>query len=589
MAEVTKKLLDSVETCVDDMLEGLVAVNPGLRLLAGNRVVLREDWEEVRANRVAVVSGGGSGHEPGYHGFVGTGLLTAAVPGNIFASPPPDDVLAALRAVTGPAGAIVLVTNYTGDRLTFGIAVERARAEGLQVEMVCIGEDCAVSSKDKTAGRRGLAGTVFVQKIAGALSEEGKSLEEIVEAVKSAIASMGTMGVCLSPCSVPGSGPMFQVPHDTIELGLGVHGEAGVGRMKMDTAEKVVETVLTHMTNPDNTSRIEVKKGDSVALLVNNLGSTAYLELYIIARDAIKYLEARGVSVERSYVGPFVTSQEMAGMSLTLLRLDDTRRRCLDAATTAHAWFPTCPSPSTGTLRTTRTRVQLSTHSQQAATTTTDATKVEKETAQQIFCVVSAVCNSLVAAEEQLNDLDRACGDGDCGSTLAKGAKAILSALESADSPGLSCQTPTVLLQEMASIVEKSMGGASGGLYSLFLTAGAPSVMTAVTPACWTAALKAGVASIIRYGGADPGDRTMLDPLHSATEVLQALQVESADTMATLKEAVEAAENSAQRTASMAARAGRASYVSTDRLTRPDPGAQAVAIWMRAIYTTLEK
>ncbi|XP_078671712.1 triokinase/FMN cyclase-like isoform X2 [Branchiostoma floridae x Branchiostoma belcheri] len=554
MAEVTKKLLDSVETCVDDMLEGLVAVNPGLRLLAGNRVVLREDWEEVRANRVAVVSGGGSGHEPGYH-----------------------------------AGAIVLVTNYTGDRLTFGIAVERARAEGLQVEMVCIGEDCAVSSKDKTAGRRGLAGTVFVQKIAGALSEEGKSLEEIVEAVKSAIASMGTMGVCLSPCSVPGSGPMFQVPHDTIELGLGVHGEAGVGRMKMDTAEKVVETVLTHMTNPDNTSRIEVKKGDSVALLVNNLGSTAYLELYIIARDAIKYLEARGVSVERSYVGPFVTSQEMAGMSLTLLRLDDTRRRCLDAATTAHAWFPTCPSPSTGTLRTTRTRVQLSTHSQQAATTTTDATKVEKETAQQIFCVVSAVCNSLVAAEEQLNDLDRACGDGDCGSTLAKGAKAILSALESADSPGLSCQTPTVLLQEMASIVEKSMGGASGGLYSLFLTAGAPSVMTAVTPACWTAALKAGVASIIRYGGADPGDRTMLDPLHSATEVLQALQVESADTMATLKEAVEAAENSAQRTASMAARAGRASYVSTDRLTRPDPGAQAVAIWMRAIYTTLEK
>ncbi|CAH1262273.1 TKFC [Branchiostoma lanceolatum] len=589
MAKVTKKLLDSVETCVDDMLEGLVAVNPGLRLLAGHHVVLREDWEDVRANKVAVVSGGGSGHEPGYHGFVGSGLLTAAVPGNIFASPPPDDVQAALKAVTGPAGVIVLVTNYTGDRLTFGIAVERARAEGLQVEMVCIGEDCAVSSKDKTAGRRGLAGTVFVQKIAGALSEEGKSLGEIVDAVKSAISSMGTMGVCLSPCSVPGSGPMFQVPHDTIELGLGVHGEAGVGKMKMDTAEKVVETVLNHMTNPDNTSRIEVNKGDSVALLVNNLGSTAYLELYIIARDAIKYLEARGVSVERTYVGPFVTSQEMAGMSLTLLRLDDTRRRCLDAPTTAHGWFPVCPSPSTGTLRTTRTRVQLSTDTQQAATITADATKVDKDTAQQIFHVVSAVCNSLMTAEEQLNDLDRACGDGDCGSTLAKGAKAILSALGSADTPGLPCQTPAVLLQEMATIVEKSMGGASGGLYSLFLTAGAQSVMTSVTPASWTAALKAGVASIIRYGGANPGDRTMLDPLHSASEVLQALQGETADTMATLKEAVEAAENSAQRTASMAARAGRASYVSTDRLTRPDPGAQAVAIWMRAIYSTLEK
>jgi len=292
---VTKKLINNPRDVVNEALEGIVAANPGLNVLKGHSVIIREDVEELRKEgKVTLISGGGSGHEPAHAGFVGKGMLTAAVAGAVFTSPPTKSILAAIRAVGkgNDAGTLLIVKNYTGDRLNFGFAAERAKAEGMKVEMVVVGEDCALTSKDKTAGRRGLCGTILIHKIAGALAEEGKSLEEILQVVKTAASTMGTIGVSLGPCSVPGSLPSFVLGSDEMELGLGIHGEPGVKRVKMDQADQVVQTMVNHMCDIQSGAahKLNLKSGDSVALVVNNLGGTSVLELNIVAGSAIKYL-----------------------------------------------------------------------------------------------------------------------------------------------------------------------------------------------------------------------------------------------------------------------------------------------------------
>ncbi|XP_022787345.1 dihydroxyacetone kinase 1-like isoform X2 [Stylophora pistillata] len=261
----SKKLINDPLDVVDEALEGIVLANPGLKLLKNHRVIIREDVNELRkAGKVTLISGGGSGHEPSHAGFVGKGMLTAAVAGAVFTSPPTKSILAAIRAVGhgNKGGTLLIVKNYTGDRLNFGFAAERAKAEGIKVDMVVVGEDCALTSKDKTAGRRGLCGTVLIHKIAGALAEEGKSLEEISQVAKATAQAMGTIGVSLAPCSLPGSLPSFVLGIDEMELGLGIHGEPGVKRVKLDKVDQVVKTMIDHMTDVQGgaTYKLSLKK-----------------------------------------------------------------------------------------------------------------------------------------------------------------------------------------------------------------------------------------------------------------------------------------------------------------------------------------
>uniref|UniRef100_A0A8C9FSB8 Triokinase and FMN cyclase n=1 Tax=Pavo cristatus TaxID=9049 RepID=A0A8C9FSB8_PAVCR len=321
--EVPKKLVCSVTSCAEDALAGLVACNPGLQLLRGHRVALRSDLAALRG-RVALLSGGGSGHEPAHAGYIGKGMLSGVVAGAIFTSPAVGSILAAIRAVTeaGAVGTLLIVKNYTGDRLNFGLALERARAEGADVRMVVVGDDCAFASQKK-AGRRGLCGTVLVHKVAGAMAEAGASLDEIVTRVSALTKAMGTLGLSLSPCSVPGSKPTFQLANDEMELGLGIHGEAGVRRMKVMPVDEAVETMLAHMTDPSNASHLPLSPGASVVLVVNNLGGLSCLELSIVAGVAVRSLETRGVCIARALVGSFMTALEMAGISLTLLLVDE--------------------------------------------------------------------------------------------------------------------------------------------------------------------------------------------------------------------------------------------------------------------------
>lgn len=340
----SKKIINKPSEVVDEALEGLVFSNKNIQLLKNHRVVIRSDVQCVRKRGiVALISGGGSGHEPAHGGFVGRGALTAAVAGDVFTSPPTRSILAAIRAVGvgNSAGVLLIVKNYTGDRLNFGMAAERAKQQGIKIDMVIVNEDCALSSVDKTAGRRGLCGTVLIHKIAGAMAEDGKPLEEIVDALRKTVKAMGTMGVSLSPCSIPGFKPSFQLADDEIELGLGIHGEKGVERVKLLTAKQLVQRMVEHMSTDDDlkTDKVHLKKGDKIGLMVNNLGGSSYLELYIVAREAVHYLRSvKCVDVERIYVGTFMTSLEMAGVSLTLLHLDNERKKYLDSETTAPGW-----------------------------------------------------------------------------------------------------------------------------------------------------------------------------------------------------------------------------------------------------------
>lgn len=573
----SKKLVNTVLSCADDSLAGIVACNPALQLLQGHRVALRSDLENIEG-KVALISGGGSGHEPAHAGYIGKGMLTAVVAGPVFTSPAVGSILAAIRAVrqAGAVGILLIVKNYTGDRLNFGLALEQARLEGATVEMVIVGDDAAFTTQKK-AGRRGLCGTVLIHKVAGALAEEGTGLKEIVRRVTAVAAGIRTLGVSLSPCSVPGSRPTFQLAEDELELGLGIHGEAGVRRIKITTADKTVKIMLEHMTNPSNASHLSLKRGTSVCLVVNNLGGLSYLELNVVARSAVCYLERRGIHIARALVGSFMTALEMSGVSLTILPVDDELLNLLDSETTAVAWSQPAKLPVTGQKR------------------EREAPKECPEEEEECFpggdqsfpkmrLVLNAVSNKLLSLQDKLNDLDRAAGDGDCGSTHARAARAIQEWLDTRPLPN----DPSRLLSSLAKLLLDKMGGSSGALYGLFLIAAAKPLQIENDLAAWSLAMDAGIEAMMRYGGAEPGDRTMLDSLCAAAVELRALKNPQANLLLVLDKAVQRAEAAAESTKDMKAAAGRASYISSARLVEPDPGAVAAAAILRAVLEGLK-
>jgi dihydroxyacetone kinase-like protein len=323
---VLKKLINDPFDAVDEMVQGFVAVHEDTVRLVGERAVVRND---VGPAKVGIVIGGGSGHEPAFLGYVGSGLADAAAVGNIFAAPPPDVCLDAIRAVSTGMGVLLVFGNYAGDIMNFGIAAERAAAEGIDVRTVLVTDD--VASGARVAGhlqpRRGIAGDVIVFKCAGAMAERGASLDEVERVARAVNAATRTMGVALAPCEVPGAGRLsFELADDEMEIGLGLHGEPGMRRGPVMTADEtgdiLVETILADMPDP---------AGRKVALLVNGLGGTAQLDLYILYRAARRALERAGVAVARSLVGEFITSLEMAGASVTVTILDDELTGLLDA------------------------------------------------------------------------------------------------------------------------------------------------------------------------------------------------------------------------------------------------------------------
>lgn len=326
-----KKFINDAALVEDQMIQGMVKAYPKyLRKLDCGNVVVRAEKKE---GKVALISGGGSGHEPAHGGFVGKGMLDCAVAGPVFTSPTPDQIYEGIRAIATEAGVLMIVKNYTGDVMNFEMAAEMAQMEGIDVKQVVTNDDVAVKDSLYTIGRRGVAGTVFVHKIAGAKAEAGASLDEVQAVAQKVLDNVRTMGAAIAPCTVPAAGkPGFELGEDEMEVGIGIHGEPGTHREPMKTADEIVDMLLEQILGDLDYS------GSEVAVLVNGAGATPLMELYILNNHVADVLAAKGIRVYKTLVGEYMTSIEMQGFSLSLLRLDEELKALLDAPADTPAW-----------------------------------------------------------------------------------------------------------------------------------------------------------------------------------------------------------------------------------------------------------
>ncbi len=535
------QFMNKRENIVTEAIDGLLMASGGrLIRLDGYphiRVVLRADWDK---SRVALVSGGGSGHEPAHAGFVGPGMLTAAVCGDVFASPSVDAVLAGILAVTGSAGCLLIVKNYTGDRLNFGLAAERARAFGLKVSMVIVDDDIALPNLPQS---RGLAGTLFVHKIAGHLAENGHDLAAVTEAAEWVIAGAKSIGMSLDTCTVPGSHKENRIAPGMAELGLGIHGEPGVEQVDFTSAAHAMAAMIDKLATAQNA-------GPYVALL-NNLGGASVLEMSVLAYELLR--SPLGAKI-KYIIGPaaMMTSLDMRGVSISLLPLTSQIETALTAPVPLSAW-PGCQP---------NTPVKTKALPDGLAPIRPIPSQHKPTKNFLIQC-----CQIMISLESDLNALDAKSGDGDTGSTLAGAAHALIDAVDQ-----LPLSDHTQLYRAIGLELSQTMGGSSGVLLAIFFAAAGDAASSGLT---MRDALRAGLDRMQEIGGAKLGDRTMIDALQPALDALDD----------GLPAAAEAARKGANHTATMlTAKAGRAAYINAGNLSgHIDPGAEAVARLFEAL------
>lgn len=540
-----RQFIDHKNSLVVDAIDGILRSSGGAKLARldgypGIKVILRTDHNR---SQVTVIAGGGSGHEPAHAGFVGQGLLTAAVCGEIFASPSVDAVFAAIMTLTGKGGCLLIVKNYTGDRLNFGLAAERARTLGKKVKMVVVSDDIAIPN---IAQPRGIAGVLFVEKIAGHYAAKGWSLKKVVVEAQEAADGLVSLGISLSSCTLPGIGREDRVPRGKAELGLGIHGEPGVDLVEFKGAQVTVSLLLTHLFAKAKPSR-------NYAVLINNLGSTTPIEMHLLANEILKHPLAKKIKL---VCGPaaLVTSLDMHGFSLSLLSLNSEFEMALKSPVGALAWPGIYTNAKPKLLKL-------------PATLKSKSVLPSKNPA--LAALMDKACRIMIGAESKLNALDAKVGDGDTGSTMATAARHIQANLGKMPLAKLD-QFIAALSGEMTRV----MGGSSGVLLAIFC---ASASQEAASGKSWADALQAGLKKMMEYGGAKPGDRTMIDALMPALDALANAE--------NLAKAASAARKGADATAAMtSARAGRSTYVSADNLKGVnDPGAEAVALLLEGL------
>ncbi len=503
------------------------------------KFVVRGDWDK---SKVAIISGGGAGHEPAHVGFIGAGMLTAAISGEVFASPSVEAVLACILHVTGDAGCLLIVKNYTGDRLNFGLAAERAKKMGKKVEMVVVKDDVAIVDAPQP---RGIAGTLFVHKVAGYLSEKGVSLEEIkIKAEETATNSL-SLGIAISTCTLPGK--EIDNLETSAELGLGIHGEPGLEKVEFKNGKEAVAMVLSRLfagTDPEA----------DYALLINNLGSVTPLEMSIIANEV---LTSRYQDQIKLVIGPalLMTSLNMYGFSFSLLKLNPENEKILKEPVQPSSW-PMVVAPKEPKVFSID-YLQL-------------RKKFEPSMNPRVQDFIQTICAALLSSEDHLNSLDKRIGDGDTGSTFAAGANGIIELL---DAKTLPLNETGDLLVAIGELLASHMGGSSGVLSSIMFTNAGTCIAKGKDLAD---SLKSGIEMMMKYGGAKLGSRTMIDALIPAITKLKENDLEGAAL---------AAREGANSTAKMEkAESGRSSYLRAESLKDIiDPGAEAVAIIFESI------
>ncbi|WP_417270384.1 dihydroxyacetone kinase subunit DhaL [Celeribacter sp.] len=563
----TKKLINAPEDLISHALEGMIAAHPDMLTIKGDtgRAVVAKDGP--RDGKVGVIIGGGSGHEPAFAGYVGRGLADAAAVGNVFASPAPEQILDAARAADGGAGVLFLYGNYTGDVMNFDMAAQACEDLGIPARSFQVTDDVASAPKGREEERRGIAGDFFVFKIVGAAAEQGRDLDACVAAARHANDNCRSMGVALTACSMPQTGKLnFEIGADEMEIGMGIHGEPGMRRGPLETADAVTDELMGMILGD-----IELGAGDEVAVLVNGLGATGQLELYILHRRVAHILAERGVKIHHSWVGEYCTSLEMAGASVTLMKLDDDLKALLDAPCRTPALTVAGALPPKG-QHTTRN------HKDQAAKTAQDRNALITEGAispADFRAMILATADAILANRDWLSELDGVIGDGDHGITMDIGFAAVRTELaDGAD------ETITEMSERMAKAFLDAVGASSGPLYAAAFQAAGDAVrdrlnLDAGAMVAWLDGLREG---IMTRGGAAVGDKTMVDAYVPALTAAKEALAKGGDIHACLSAAAEGAEIGRDATTQMTSKRGRSKKLGERSVGHIDPGAASAHI-----------
>ena len=579
----TKKLINAPENIIAEMIEGMVGAHPDMLRVEGEtgRAVVAVDGP--RDGKVGIVVGGGSGHEPAFAGYVGRGLADAAAVGNVFASPSPSHIVEAARAADGGVGILMLYGNYTGDVLNFTMAAEELEQAGIAIRHVAVADDIASATFERKSERRGIAGDFFVFKIAGAAADLGEPLVRVEALARAANDATRSMGVALSPCSLPQTGkPNFTIGDDEMEIGMGLHGEPGIRRQKLATADEVTDELLDTILK-----ELEIAAGDRVAVLVNGLGATSQIELYVIFRRVKQRLDALDIQIHTSWVGEYATSLEMAGASVTLIKLDDTLQALLDHPCRTPALVVGALEKPDGVASRSRKAVKT-TETTVAAQEKMREMITEGDVTPTVFkAMMHAVGEQIIAEKNWLSELDGVIGDGDHGVTMEIGWKAVQLALEDAPED----ETIESVCKRMAKAFLDAVGASSGPLYATaFLRAGtavgARLNLDGTGMAEWLAAACQGIRD---RGRAEPGDKTMVDAWVPAVDAAMKVAKDGGSSIDVLRAARDGAESGMKATAALESRRGRSAKLGARSVGHIDPGAASTFVTLRAMTAALEE
>ena len=604
-----KKIMNTAQTYVTDMCRGIALAHPELEFVEKYKIVKKK---EIDPEKVTLISGGGSGHEPAHAGFVGTGMLDAAVCGDVFASPSQVQIYNALKLTASNKGTLMIIKNYSGDCMNFnGAGADASEDEGLNIERVFVNDDVAVqgssyTNDDYVVGRRGVAGTVFVHKIAGAAAQQGKDLQEVKRVAQKTIDNLASIGFALSSCTPPAKGtPIFDLAEDKIEFGVGIHGEPGKSTDDYATADELAKKMVSLLT--DN-AVIKLKKGDEIAVIVNGFGATPQSELYILNASVRKLTDELGISTYKTLVGNFMTSLDMAGASVTFLKLDDELKALLDYPVSAPALtWGAADDEAQAAVEAVRALAKAmgvanlpAHHESKKATAKAAADEKnvvyevkgkpaygEKLNTAAVVEVIDKMADVIIENEVAFCDADKM-GDGDFGMSIAKGFRQLKTDWKSRKKGNVG-----EFLLSCSEIIKEYCGGASGPIWgSAFKYAGkAAGTKEEISLADLAEIMQAANTGVYETGkrsfgkGAVVGDKTLVDALKPCADALEAAAKAGDKMKVGLEKGAKAAVAGAEATKTVVAKLGRAGTVGEKSIGYPDAGAYGLGV----IFTELAK
>lgn len=586
-----KKIINKPETVVIEMCNGMAMAHPELEFLQKYKILKKK---EINKNKVSLISGGGSGHEPAHAGFIGKGMLDAAVCGDIFASPSQIQIYQSIKETASDKGTLLIIKNYSGDMMNFKNAAYLAEEDGIKVDYVKVDDDIAVNDSLYTVGRRGVAGTVLVHKVAGAAAEKGMELAEVKSAAENAIANVRSIGFAFTSCTVPAKGtPTFEIAEDEMEYGVGIHGEPGIKREKVIPADELAERMVTSLIE-----ELNLKSGDEATLLVNGFGATPLQELYLLNNSVNSVLAEKNIKVYRTFVGNYMTSIDMAGASVSLLKMDEQLKNLIDSESDTPTFKVNGPVesiPYANMKLNDQQNVEVS--HEMTVDSSHSIIKNNEITLENMKFIVDKMSESIIKNEVPFCELDAHAGDGDFGMSVAKGFKQLRREWD--EIVEHSSSNIGEFLDACSMVIMEYCGGASGPIWgSAFRAAGKNTESKKkLTTLEFGQMMKAALEGIQKTGersfgrGAVVGDKTLVDALAPCADRIidVANNDSSVDIIDALKEGAKAAVTGAKETEKIAARMGRAGTVGERSIGYPDAGAYGLGVIFTDVSESLSK